>query len=56
MRNALDMRGAHDSAFGRADVLLTNDDKVRGLGEFEGVPIRRPDWQGDLPFDFGPAD
>jgi predicted nucleic acid-binding protein len=44
------------SAFGRADVLLTNDDKVQGLGEFKGVPIRRPDWQGDLPFDFGSAD
>ncbi len=40
------------SAFGRADVLLTNDDKVSGLGSFKGVPIRRPDWQGDLPPDF----
>jgi predicted nucleic acid-binding protein len=42
------------AAFGRADVLLTNDDKVHGLGSFKGVPIRRPDWQGELPFDFGP--
>lgn len=44
------------SAFGRADVLLTNDDRVQGLGTFKGVPIRRPDWQGDLPLDFGPPD
>jgi len=41
------------AAFGRADVLLTNDDKVHGLGSFKGMPIRRPDWQGDLPLNFG---
>lgn len=44
------------AAFGRADVLLTNDDKIHGLGSFKGMPIRRPDWQGVLPFDFGPPD
>lgn len=40
------------AAAGRADVLLTNDDKVHGLEMFKGVPIRRPNWQGALPFDF----
>ena len=44
------------AAFGRADVLLTNDDKIHGLGSFKGVSIRRPDWQGALPFTFGPSD
>jgi len=42
------------AAFGRADVLLTNDDQVHRVGSFKGMPIRRPDWPGDLPFDFGP--
>lgn len=44
------------AAFGRADVLLTNDNKIYGLGSFKGVPIRRPDWQGALPLDFHPPD
>ncbi len=42
--------------FGRADVLLTNDNKIHGLGSFKGMPIRRPGWQGTLPLDLRPPD
>lgn len=37
---------------GRADILLTDDDKINALGEFRGMPIRRPKWPGDLPLQF----
>lgn len=37
------------AAAGRADVLLTNDDKIIRVGSYNDVPILRPDWQGDLP-------
>lgn len=41
---------------GRADILLTDDDKIHALGEFRGLPIRRPTWPGDLPLQFGAQD
>lgn len=49
----LDAMHVATAGFGRADVLLTNDDKIHRVGSFKGMPIRRPDWPGDLPFDFG---
>lgn len=52
----LDAMHVATAAFGRADVLLTNDDKVHRVGSFKGMPIRRPDWPGDLPLDFGSPD
>lgn len=52
----LDAMHVATAAFGRADVLLSNDDKVHRVGVFKGMPIRRPEWQGDLPLDFRPFD
>jgi predicted nucleic acid-binding protein len=34
---------------GQADVLLTNDSKVRQLSRYRGIPIIAPEWPGDVP-------
>lgn len=44
------------AAGGRADAFLTNDNKIRSLGQHRGIPIIKPEWPGDLPLDYTDQD